>query len=480
MPTSSSVRRWLPLALVAGLALSGCGTKVAGGSGAGASGDLPVLHVGQRLGAPDTVGSGRDTDPYPLVGTLPSGPSSAPVYRYADARTDESVAAALAAAFHVSGTPERHAHGWVVTAKDATVAVTDGDATWSYSVALNGCLGMPVDVDNAPGTSSAVGCATEAVPPSSAPAPNASGGSGGSAAPADLSDARALALASPEIAALGLDAAAAHVQPGAGPVRWVTWDPSVGGVSTSGTGTTLVVDATGVVSGQGVRAEPTEGPAYPIISASAALDWLRAMPQPEIAIACAIGQTCPGVGPKKVTGATLGLTTAYDGSSRVLVPAWLFRIEGTDQPVPVVAVESAYLADPATAGGASSEPGSSGGSAGGDPGTSFTPIPPGTPQPEPISGSGAGHSLTVLSVTLGKDGRTLVLHSQGGVCEDVAATVDETPAEVRVSLTATWNKGANVACPAIAKDISVPVTLTAPWNDRTIIDASTGENVPVG
>ena len=27
-------------------------------------------------------------------------------------RVDESVAAALAAAFHVSGTPERHAHGW--------------------------------------------------------------------------------------------------------------------------------------------------------------------------------------------------------------------------------------------------------------------------------------------------------------------------------------------------------------------------------
>ncbi len=485
MPTSRSVRRWVPLALVAGLALSACGTKVAGSTGTGATGDLPVLHIGQRLGAPAVAGMNGSDDPYPLTGTLPTGPASAHVYRYADTRTDQAVVVALASAFHVSGTPVRHAHGWVVTAKDASVAVTDGDAAWSYAVALNGCMGVPVDVDNLPGTSSAVGCAVDVATPSAVPAPDA----GGSPRPApassssDLTDADALAVAAPVLTALGVDPSAARVAAGSGSVRWVTWDPAVAGTSTSGASTTLTVDATGVVSAQGVKAEPAVGPAYPLISAAAALDALRAQPVPEIAIACAIGQTCPGVGPHKVTGATLGLMSAYDDATRVLVPAWFFAVAGSDVPVPVVAVDTTYIADPAGAGagsggGASAEPGSSGGSAGSDPGSSFVPIPPGTPQPEPATG--IGHALPVQSVTLGKDGRTLVLHSFGGMCEDFAASAVESAREIRVTLTSTWNKGSGVACPAMAKEISVPLTLAAPWDNRRIVDTSTDQPVPVG
>jgi hypothetical protein len=482
MPTSRSVRRWVPLALVAGIALSACGTKVAGG-GAGGSTDLSVLHIGQRPGAPAAAGASRDADPYPLTGTLPTAPSTAPVYRYDDARTDEAVVTTLAAAFHVSGTPVRHAHGWVITAKDASVAVTDGDAAWSYSIALNGCLGMPVDVDNLPGTSSAVGCAVASPPP--LPAPDASGSPQpappSAPAPADLSDADALAVAGPVLTALGADPSDARVAAGSGSVRWITWDPAFDAMPSTGASTTLTVDATGVVSAQGVRAEPTLGPTYPLISAAAALDLLRAQPVPEIAIACAIGQTCPGVGPHKVTGGRLGLMSAYDDATRVLVPAWFFTVAGSDQPVPVVAVEAAYIADPTgsrSSGGASAEPGSSGGGAGSDPGSSFVPIPPGTPQPEPATGT--AHELPVQSVTLGKDGRTMVLHSFGGMCEDFTASSVENASEIRVTLTSTWNKGSGVACPAMAKEISVPLTLAAPWDNRRIVDTSTDQPVPVG
>jgi hypothetical protein len=492
MTTTTGLRRWLPLALAAGLALTGCGTKVAGGAGSGGT-SLPVLHVGERLGAADTVGSSRDADPYPLVGTLPTGPDEAPVYRYGDARTDESVAVDLAAAFGISGTPQRHAHGWVVTAKDASVVVTDGDAAWSFTRALNGCFGMPVDVDNLPGTAtSAVGCAIDAITASPAPPPGGTAGGGGPAAdpaPADLSDARALDLARPILTALGLDPAGAAVAAGSGPVRWVTWDPTIDGTRSTGATTTLMVDASGVVGAQGVHASPAAGPAYPIISATAALDWLRAQPQPEIAIACVQGKVCPGIGPKKVTGATLGLMSAYDDATRVLVPAWFFSIEGTDLTTPVIAVDSAFLAAPTSSGtsgsgGATAEPGSTGsGSAVPDPGSTFTPIPPDAPappaSPPPYPASTDVRKLPVQSATLGKDGTTLVLHAMGSMCEDFRATADESATDVRVTVTAAWNKGTTVSCPAMARAIDLPVTLSAPWDNRTVIDTSNDQPVAV-
>ena len=519
MTRTHSAREVLPAALVLGLLLAGCGTKVAG-SGSGGSADLPVLHVGQRLTGAVAGAVSPAQDPYPLVGTLPGGPSTAPVYRYADARTTEADALALAAALHVSGTPTRHAHGWEITASSGSVRVSDGDAAWSYSRGRDTCPAYAVDIDNAPGITSAVGCAVAAPPPAApaaTPCPSGSGldarpcsgtgvcpspGSGSTAMPicvnagsgpmtgasprAALGDAQALATAGPVFAALGLDVSSARVQPGGDLVRTVLLNPQVDGTVTTGASTSVLVDAHGVAGAGGVRGTPVKGPAYPIVSAQQALDWLRSQPQPEIAIACAIGQTCPGIGPHEVTGATLGLMSAFDDTTHVLIPAWLFTIKGYDAATPVVAVATAYLADPTGSSGkgggsASAEPGSSGG-AGGEPGSTFTPIPPAAPVTPPDAGAPGTtpHPLPIQSVSLGKDGATLVLHAVGGVCEDYAATADESGPDIKLTLTGVWNKGAGMMCPAIAKEFTVVVGLATPWNHRTVIDVTTGSPLSVG
>jgi hypothetical protein len=235
----------------------------------------------------------------------------------------------------------------------------------------------------------------------------------------------------------------------------------------------------------GVLATPKAGDTYPIVTAAAALDLLRAMPRPEIAIACVQGRACPGIGPQPVSGAVLGLSMAYDAGAPVLVPAWLFTVTGSDEPVAVVAVEQKYLADPtqgpnpvgsgpdatsapdpgtSDGGGSGSSPGSSGG---GDP---ATPVPV---TDSPVSG------LSVQSVTLGKDGSTLVLGSVGGVCDDYAGKAEETSTTITVSIGATPKTPGGV-CPAMAKEFTVAVALSSPWDDRTIVDSASGATLKLG
>ena len=83
MGTTARVRggRWAVGLVALPLVVAGCGTQHATSSGAG-TGDLPLLHVGTRSGAPAAMdaassgGAGADSG-YPLVGTLPTGTSSA-------------------------------------------------------------------------------------------------------------------------------------------------------------------------------------------------------------------------------------------------------------------------------------------------------------------------------------------------------------------------------------------------------------------
>ncbi|MDA8434724.1 MAG: hypothetical protein M0Z98_01910 [Actinomycetales bacterium] len=381
--TRGTLGRAMPAAAVAlaAVVLAACGSEVAGS----ASGDLPVLRIGTgsyagaAAVARGVAGSGQD--PYPLEGTLPSGPASATILRYADSPVPAADVAALATALGVLGTPVRHAHGWEVTSRAGTVRVRDGGTAWSFARGTSQCPAYAVDIDNPNGAASAVGCAV--LEPSTA--------SRGVTTPPTVTDAAALAAARPVLAAAGLAAAPARVLPGTGP-RTVVVDPVVDGAPTSGVRTAVEVGSTGVLGAIGVLAVPAPGPAYPVITAAAALDLLRARPQPEIAIACARDAVCPGLGPHVVTGATLGRTMAYDGDSVVLVPAWLFTIRGSDDPVAVVAVERRYLADAAPDGGAtaSAVPGSSGVSSGSSGG------PSGAPVPAPPAGPAAAPSASDL------------------------------------------------------------------------------------
>jgi hypothetical protein len=87
--------------------------------------------------------------------------------------------------------------------------------------------------------------------------------------------------------------------------------------------------------------------------------------------------------------------------------------------------------------------------------------------------------LSVQSVTLGTDGSTLVLGGVGGVCDDYSGTAEETSTTVTVSIVATPKTPGGV-CPALAKEFTVAVTLTAPWDNRAIIDAASGKQLTLG
>jgi hypothetical protein len=86
---------------------------------------------------------------------------------------------------------------------------------------------------------------------------------------------------------------------------------------------------------------------------------------------------------------------------------------------------------------------------------------------------------SVQSVTLGKDGSTLVLAGVGGDCDDFAGLAHETSTTITVSITATPKNPGGV-CDAMAKEFTVTVALAAPWDNRTIVDRVSGQALPLG
>lgn len=451
----------LPAVLLpAALLLSACGSVVAGGSGS----DLPVLHIGARQAALGDAGnavggSGAPDDPYPLVGTLPTGPASAPVHRYGTSPVPDAAVTALAASLGLSGSAERRAHGVVIESRSGALRVRDGGA-WSYARTDEPCAGVTVDVDAADPWGTTVSCGVGPGEPSRAP----------------VGDPRA--TAAPVLAAAGAGGLPARVDTAVGSAT-VTVEPKVGGAVTSGIATSVAVDADGVTSAYGVLGAPAEGPVYPLISAARALEVLRAMPRPELAIACTVGEICPGFGPQKVTGAALGLVAAYDGGEQVLVPAWFFTVAGSTVPVTLVAVADRYLADPDPVGGS----GSGGGSVGGSSGSAIPPGEPATPQPAPTASDlplpiGEPTAYRVESYSVSTDGRTLTLRTQGGVCTDYAGAADEAADVVKATITGTPNQESGQVCPAIAKAIEVQVALRTALGDRRVVDPE-GAPVPL-
>ncbi|MBI1377656.1 MAG: hypothetical protein GC157_09280 [Frankiales bacterium] len=549
-------RRVPIVALLAVGALAGCGTQVAG------AGEPPVLHIGTGTAAfagagvagmaADAAGtSGRSTtDPYPLHGTLPSGPGSAPVQRYPDTEVPRDRVAALAVSLGIDAEPQRHAHGWAVGTGPAQLVVRDGSGEWAYSRTQDQCPSYSLDIDSPGGAGGGVACAVSVAPdgvavasgtpaapdapcasvapqpgvvtcssspaaPVAPPSPPAaggdqgvssgstgSGGSGGGSiatpgtppgqepAPGPkpvvtpVPDDAARAAAAPVLAAAGLDIADAVLGPRSA-TRDVSVDPVVAGLPTYGIATRVTVDARGVLAATGRLGEPVEGPAYPLVPAATALETLRLLPRPDIAMACLQGTDCTPRTPA-VTGARLGLVPRWDAegstATELLVPAWLFDLEGGGDPVPVVAVAPRFLGEPdpgPVASASAGSPGTDGGS-GSDPGTPAGPPASDLPLPvQPSGPAGSPRAVAVSAATVGADGTTLVLHSVGGVCETYTASAKETPDVVTVQLLATPDTDTSRACPALAKEVSATVTLAAPWAHRAVIDATTGQKVPV-
>lgn len=459
---ASTTRRGLRTGLVAlpltiPLVLAGCGTQHAGSGSAGGSTDLPVLHVGVQPQAMDSMDAsdvaGADTT-YPLVGTLPTGPTSAVVYRFASSPTGSDLADRLGAALHLSGTPTRHAHGWEVTGDQGWLRLRD-DGTWAYWSSRADCPDQ-VDIDSADGSVTAISCP--------APLPT----------PKDvMTDAEALAAAKPVLAAAGADGTPTVTRYD---LVEVSAERTVDGLDVVGGDTSVTVGSSGILSASGTAGTPDAGPAYPIVTAAQALALLRVQPQP--AIACIQGAFCPGVGVRHVTGARLGLVPGDDAGTPVLLPAWLFTVKEQAAPIAMMAVQARYLADPDSGSGggtasASSVPGSSGGGSAASPG-SPVPVPPATDMPAPApSATSAPRSsaVTIDRATLSADGRTLTLWGEGGVCSDYTADSKEDATHVYAVLRATPSKPSGMACPDLAKAVSASVTLDAPLGSRTVVDS---------
>jgi hypothetical protein len=447
------------LGLVAVLSLAGCGSEVASGSGSGPVG-TPALHVG-RFAVAGTSSIGADR--YPLAGTLPQGPASETALRYDDTGAGEDRVRALALALGVDAAPSRHSHGWQVASPNGVLLVRDGaDQPWSFSRTAGTCPLYSVDIDHADATSSAVGCA---VSPS---------GSGTSVAPP--TEHEALDAARPVLAHVGVDLTTASAAVQYAGLRTVTVDPVVDGAPTAGLRTVVAISRSGLAAASGHLGTASEGPAYPIVSARQALERLRAQQFALPEIACApqpdLPADCAGPSPQIVTGATLGRLSADDGGSGVLVPAWLFSVRGSDEPVPVIAVTDEYLADVVTVSGPVATPGA--GQEPGSPGSALPGAPDQPVSPAPTSDA----PLQVVSVSASADGRVLTLTGWGGVCSSYHGTADETSAQVSVGIVGT-SMSPGTACIAMAKQISVTVQLDAPLASRTVVDAASGTTVPV-
>ena len=112
-------------------------------------------------------------------------------------------------------------------------------------------------------------------------------------------------------------------------MRYVSADPTVDGLATTGVATTVVVRPDGAVMAGGWLA-PVEHAmkavgTYPLRTAQAAFDGLGSLPVPEIA--CMVGKPCPWTDPVTITGAAAGLMSAWeDGKDPLLVPAWFFTV----------------------------------------------------------------------------------------------------------------------------------------------------------
>ncbi len=116
---------------------------------------------------------------------------------------------------------------------------------------------------------------------------------------------------------------------------------------------TVVVNGSEVLSAQGRLADTEEGTSYPLVTAAKAWDDLVRTPLPMTLMACP-EQLPPGQdpvacgGPVTVTGAELGLSLQWSETGPLLVPSWLFEVEGSPDPLARIAVDPRYV-EPADA-----------------------------------------------------------------------------------------------------------------------------------
>jgi len=373
-------RRWTPLLVAVAVAavLVGVTLGVTRPGWLPGGGDrLPLLRIGQPGGGvaqgaePGSISrAGR----YVLRGTLPDGPSSAPVHRLRGGSPDADLVARLAIALGLAGTPQRDDEGYLLRDGGSVLRVYAAPGQpWVFARA-DWVSCPPFPLDGYTGADTAVSCGVaRPVSPSQPPTPT------GPTADALRS------LARPILDSLGVGSDAAVTASPGDPVGQLVANPRVAGLATVGAGTIVSADSAGVTTATGWLATPRATDAYPLVSAATVFADLANEPEPAMGAPCT-PEGCPQLMDIVVTGADLGLSLAFDGDDPVLVPAWLFRIDGSADPLWRIAVDPAFLAPPVD----TADPGTSGGGSPPDPGAT-----------EPGSEPGVGAEPPAMPPTAG-------------------------------------------------------------------------------
>ncbi len=464
--TSQTVRRGAPLAAGAAVLvlIAGSAYFLRDTANEPGSSTPPLLRIGAGAeSAERQVDSGR----FVVSGKLPAGPASARVHRFGSSDLEVS---RLADALGVDEAAVLGGEG--LPAGSGTV-LRVGEAPggqWQFVRADAYVCQDPLAGENPDGSASS----TCAAPPRS-----------GRPAVADPpTEAAARKAARPVLAAVGLDVDDARSEPAIDPAsqqtnaagvaadtRTVRVNPVVDGHPTSGLATTVTVDADGVLAASGWLGDARPSDTYPVVTAKEALARLAAMPVPLIACAESAKPAPPGPGcggPVEITGASFGLSVQWERDRAVLVPSWLFDTVGGVEPVAVVAVDSAYLADAlppdqpgdGASGSGSGMPGSTGGA---EPGT----VDPVAPAVEPSAATSRFDSVEPVA-----GGAALQVTFYGGVesCYTYTVVAEEDATQVALRLVETRN---GEICIDLAQQYERAVDLQAPLGSRRVVDADT-------
>jgi hypothetical protein len=436
---------------------------------------------------------------YQLTGTLPSGPSSAPVWKPAGG-VDQAAVQRLATALGVSGPVMTVGGSWRVggTADNAGPSLLvgkDAPGSWVYT-RFGGppTMAHPDKVTGSSGAGSVAPSGGDSAGSTSSGDDASSGSSSTSitqSAP-PVPEQQALRAAAPLLAGLGLSGAHTDASQTVGAVRTVEADPVLGGLPTHGWTTTVQVGADGRISPANGRLSPlAKGDTYPVVPAATALKELnaKAAARPGGPISCrqptpTMTPLAPGADggstlrhtvpclprnphPVQVRGASFGLSVQFVNGTQTLVPSWLFDTAQAGVKATSVVAQPAVDPKYITYGG----------------GVSSVPIPPVTPVdpggpvrtgPDQPADPQAPHA--VKSTAYRAQGSTLTLVFWGGVCGTYQGSADETATQVRVRITETPAKPGKM-CPMIEKSLTVQVTLKQPLGSRTVVDATDGQPV---
>jgi hypothetical protein len=273
----------------------------------------PVLHVAGSGGAVADV-EPRDQVPgtaLRLAGSLPQGPARADAFRLRSPSTSEL--RRLATALGLDASPRRVRAGWVAESGEQRLAVRSADGSWSFGP--RDCVAPPVPDD---GAVPACALAQRVAPP----------------------EATVRAAARRVFAALGLRDAPVRVSGAT-----ATAQPRVDARPTTGLATAVTVSSSGITAANGRLGRPVRLGSYPLVSAGTAYRSLLARPRilAEVCRLAPDGHSCVPPAPTTVTGATLGLAFEPAKEGPVLVPAWLFTVRGSDDPLVVVALQPRFL-----------------------------------------------------------------------------------------------------------------------------------------